>query len=191
MHTIRSLLPWEWPKLRDHLLRLDAADRRMRFGHALGDRGIETFVRHINWLQDRVCVAVDDGGAVIGAVHLSRLDDGAAELAFSVEAAHRGRGVGQALADRAILAARNGGYRRVHIFCLAENIAMRRLAARCGMRLACEATDCEGCQRLEPATPMSWLSEVIGEVAGLAAATAAFGRHGWRLLRPAPPSVAA
>ncbi len=191
MYTIRSLLPWEWPKLRDHLLRLDAADRRMRFGHALGDQAIDAFVRKINWLQDRVSVAIDADGVVVGAVHISRLDDGAAELAFSVEPVHRGRGVGQALAARALLAARNAGYRRVHIFCLAENIAMRRLAARCGMRLACEATDCEGCQRLEPATPLSWLSELIGEIAGLAAAGAAVSRRNWGLLKPVLPSAVA
>lgn len=191
MHTIRTLLPWEASKFQEHLKRLDPEDRRLRFGHALCPDGIDAYVRRIDWLRDRVLVAIDGDGEIVGAVHISRLDNHATELAFSVESGHRNRGVGTALAERAVLAARNLGYRRAHIYCLCENLTMRRLAVRCGMKVTCHAGDCEGCQLLEPATPMTWLRELFAESFGQSAAAVYANSRRLGLLRPTAPTIAA
>lgn len=163
MHTVRTLWPWEWPSLRRHLLRLDAEDQRLRFGLAPGTAAVDEYLKHIDWVRDRLFVCTNSDGEIIGAVHVGRLNARAVELAFSVERPYRAAGVGTALAERGMLWARNQGYGEAHVYCLFENTAMRRLAARCGMRLTCDGGHCEGSCPLAPPTLASWLKELTEE----------------------------
>jgi GNAT superfamily N-acetyltransferase len=58
----------------------------------------------------------DVGGVAVGSVMVSVRDDGTGWLSkFFVDDAHRGRGIGRALLDRAISAARERGYRRLRL----------------------------------------------------------------------------
>lgn len=41
--VVRKLWGWEWERLRGHLLRLDAEDRRMRFGRPVSDGFIHAY----------------------------------------------------------------------------------------------------------------------------------------------------
>ena len=45
--TIRKLWSTEGPKLRDHLLRLDPSNRRMRFAHAVSDQFITDYASRL------------------------------------------------------------------------------------------------------------------------------------------------
>jgi RimJ/RimL family protein N-acetyltransferase len=182
MYTIRSLMPWEAWKLKAHLLRLDDDDRRLRFGYRISDAAIEAFVSRINWLNERVLVASDEEGHVIGAVHVARLGSRDAEFAFSVERNYRQRGIGGALCQRALLWARNRGFRRAFTYCAAQNMAMRRLALACGMRVSCTGGDCEGNLSLAPASLSTWLSEMLGESWALSSLFLAAQRRSLSLL---------
>jgi RimJ/RimL family protein N-acetyltransferase len=190
MHTIRTLLPWELPKFRDHLLRLTPEDRRLRFGHALSEAGVDAYVRGIDWVRDRVLACDGDGHEVIGAVHVCRIGGGGVELAFSVEGEYRNRGIGAALAERAMLWARNRGYRRIHAYCQPENMPMRRLASRCGMKAPCEVGECEGMLELEPATMATWFRELVSECLGFNALLFVAHNRTVSLPRQRPPSLA-
>ena len=69
--SIRTLTASELPKYRDHLLRLDEADRRLRFGFPISDQAIRDHVRKIDLATDRMLVQVDDELEIIGAVHIA------------------------------------------------------------------------------------------------------------------------
>ena len=190
MVLIRTMFPNEMFRYREHLFRLSAEDRRLRFGNVVGDGVIDAYVDGIKPVRDRILVHMDGSLAVIGAVHISASRRHATELAFSVHKAARGAGLGTQLAERAILWSRNRGIRRVSICCLPENRAMRRLTARIGMAMTTEDGMCEGTLALAGATPLSVLRETAQETAALADAAArwnarALGGFGLSALQPA------
>ncbi|MBV8262959.1 MAG: GNAT family N-acetyltransferase [Candidatus Eremiobacteraeota bacterium] len=123
--------------LRDHLLRLDLDSRRDRFNGFLDDSFIE-----------RYAARCDEDGTLIIGYFVDGLVRGAAELhppggspdqfpevAFSVEASVRRKGIGTMLFRRLIAEARRKGYRALRITTGASNHAMRALAKKFGARL--------------------------------------------------------
>src|SRR5512143_1777378 len=159
---IRPLTPAELPNYLEHLLRLDPADRRMRFGFPIGDTGIRAHVQRID-LRTGHILALFDNLDVVAAAHIVRAGDDVAEFAFSVDRQWRGRGVGSELFDRAVLWARN---RRIHqaiVYCLNENQAMRHIARKAGVQMTVEAGEIDGRLELLPATPLSLLVEQASE----------------------------
>jgi RimJ/RimL family protein N-acetyltransferase len=167
MDIARILTPAELDLYRDHLLRLGAADRRLRFGATVGDETIEAFVARISPWDTRIIARFNDRLEVVAAVQVTVVDGPLAELAFSVDEAERGRGLGTALMRRALLWARNRGIRRLCLYCRAENHAMRRIARRAGMALAMSEGDAEGFLDVPPSTPLSIAREFCSEQAGL------------------------
>ena len=167
MRCIRTLGAAELPKYRDHLLRLDAEDRRLRFGFIIDDAGIREHVRQLDPRTDRIIAQIDDDLRVVGAAHIAPADDGAVEFAISVDHSWRGRGLGAELFDEAVLRARNRGMRRAYIYSLVDNQAMRHLARKAGMAIYSEAGESEACLALPPPTPLSLLREVASERWGM------------------------
>ncbi len=167
MIAARMLMPAEMELYRDHLLRLDAADRRLRFGATLGDAAIEAFLARISPWKTRIIACFNHRLEVTAAVQVSRADGPLAEIAFSVDAAERGQGLATALMDRALLWARNRGIRRVHAHCRAENQPMRRLARRAGLAIDMSPGEAEGILDLPAATPLTIARELWLEQAGL------------------------
>jgi GNAT superfamily N-acetyltransferase len=110
---------------------------------------------------------MDDDLRVVGAAHIAPADDGAVELAISVDRSWRGRGLGAELFDEAVLRARNRGMRRAYIYSLVDNQAMRHLARRAGMQINSEAGESEACLVLPPPTALSLLREVASERWGM------------------------
>lgn len=126
----------ELPLLRDHLLRLDAESRHDRFNGFLDDSFIERYAARC--AEDgTVIVAYIVDGVVRGAAELHPPeDDSLPEVAFSVEASARRKGVGSLLFRRLIAEARWKGHKRLRITTGAENHAMRALARKFGAHLA-------------------------------------------------------
>src|SRR5262249_16901148 len=123
--------------LRDHLLRLDAESRHDRFNGFLDDSFIERYAEKCA-NDGTVIVAYMENGEVRGAAELHPPEaspDSLPEIAFSVEACVRRRGVGSLLFERLILEARWKGYRRLRVTTGAQNHAMRALAAKFGANL--------------------------------------------------------
>lgn len=163
MRYIRTLLPAELSKYRDHLLRLSPDDRRLRFGFPISDEGIDTFVDRLRTRGDRVLVHFNPTLEVIGAAQVASTDREAAELAFSVDETERGQGIGRDLFRRGLLWARNRGIRRAHLHFLAENRSMRLLAREAGMEITLEAGECEAVVDLPAPTATTLLTEMTLE----------------------------
>lgn len=167
MSAIRMLTPFEIDKYRDHLLRLGPEDRRLRFGGFTDTTRVVEFADGIKLRDTRVLAHLDPDLEVVAAVQISVLPGGAVELAFTVDPAYRRSGIGTALMDRALLWARNRGLSHVHVHCLAENIAMRRLVRGAGMGMTTEAGETQAIMELPRATPLSLVAEALAEGTGL------------------------
>jgi GNAT superfamily N-acetyltransferase len=128
----------ELPLLRDHLMRLDRISRHDRFHGFMDDSFIERYAEKCA-NDGTVIIAFFEGGVVRGAAELHPPDqspDSLPEIAFSVEASVRRRGVGSMLFKKLIEEARAKGYRSLRITTGAQNGAMRALANKFGARLS-------------------------------------------------------
>ena len=178
---VRTLLQQEeLPLLRDHLLRLDPESRHDRFNGFLDD----TFI-------DRYAARCADDGTVIVAYIVDGMVRGAAELhppegdtlpevAFSVEACARRKGVGSVLFRRLIAEARWIGYKRLRITTGAENYAMRALAHRFGAHLAFENGESTGTINLTK-TPAAGLADLAVAPFVASGAILSFNETCWKL----------
>lgn len=160
-------MPHEMALYRDHLLRLDDADRRLRFGARRDDAAIYAYVSSLRPSADVVLAHFGNDLEVLGAAHIALTAARVAEFAFSVEASRRGSGIGAALFSRAILFARNRGTRTAVVYCLAANRAMRILARNAAMSVDSAAGDSEGSVDLPPPSSRSIFTEMVSEHAGL------------------------
>jgi GNAT superfamily N-acetyltransferase len=127
----------ELPLLRDHLLRLDRNSRHDRFHGFMDDSFIERYAEKCA-NDGTVVIAFFENGVVRGAAELHPPDqspDSLPEIAFSVEASVRRRGVGSILFRKLIKEARAKGYQNLRITTGAQNDAMRALAGKFGAQL--------------------------------------------------------
>lgn len=127
----------ELPLLRDHLLRLDRNSRRDRFHGFMDDSFIERYAEKCA-NDGTTIVAFFENGVVRGAAELhppEQSQDSLPEIAFSVEASVRRRGVGSILFRKLIAVARAKGYTSLRITTGAQNEAMRALANKFGAQL--------------------------------------------------------
>lgn len=167
MKIITRKLPRpEHTKFACHLRKLDAEDRRLRFGLAIGDAAIDDYVTRIDFGRDAVFGVFDDALELSGAAHLARAD-AHAELGVSVLPAHRGRGIGAALLARALLHARNWGIATLFMHCLTENGVMMHLAQKQGMRIVVESGEADAHLELPPPSPASIAQALFDERVGL------------------------
>lgn len=130
--NIRKLWPTETDKFRDHLLRLDKLNRRLRFAHGVSDAFIEDYAARMSETGG-IVYGYFDGEEVRAAAELKKLGDmwgREAEAAFSVERPLQEHGIGTELMGRVIRTARNRGIQHLCISCLAENGKMRAIARK-------------------------------------------------------------
>ena len=130
--SIRKLWPTETDQFRDHLLRLDRDNRRLRFAHGVSDTFIADYASRMNEMGS-IVYGYSADGQVRAAAELRKLGDTwgeEAEAAFSVEAAFQDHGIGSDLMGRVIRAARNRGIQRLWMSCLAENSKMQAIARK-------------------------------------------------------------
>lgn len=166
---VRSLTAKELPLLRDHLLRLDRDSRRDRFNGSLDDNFVVRYA--IKCVSDgTVVLAYVEDGMVRGAAELHQPDlspGSLPEIAFSVEACVRRRGVGSILFTTLIGKARALGYDSLRITTSAQNDAMRALAKKFGAHLTFRAGESAGTIEVrqkshdEPAGSAASLLDVI------------------------------
>jgi GNAT superfamily N-acetyltransferase len=168
--TVRKLWIGEAELYRQHLLRLDAESRRNRFGGAVSDEFIRRYAEP-SALIDAIIYGLFVDGVLRGAAELRLLEHaGDAEAALSIERAWQSRGVGTALLERVLLAARNRQIERLHMLCLAENRRMQRLARKFGAELSFQSGGVVGEMKARHPTPMSVMCELAADSTDLAAA---------------------
>jgi GNAT superfamily N-acetyltransferase len=184
--TIRKLWIGEAEKYRDHLLRLDAESRRNRFSGGVSDDFIRNFVT-LTLSIDAVIHGFFIDGVLRGAGELRAFGTMApdeAEAAFSIEQSWQSHGVGTALLERTILAARNRGIKLLHMTCLARNQRMQQLAHKFDAELTFDFGSVVGEVEAPFPTPLSMLREFVDDGHGFA--TAILDAQ-FRMLRPARP----
>lgn len=174
-----------WPAERDlftaHLLRLDAATRRERFGTAVNDEFLRNYAETTFGVGGLVYAYVE-AGEVRGAAELRGLEEiivETGEAAFSVERDWRRRGIGEALFGRLITAARNRNVRTLYMTCLPENAAMRNLARKFEAELVGGYNDVEGRIATGAPTPFTLLDEALDNARSFATLSLSLQRRFW------------
>jgi GNAT superfamily N-acetyltransferase len=180
--VIRKIWIGEIEKYREHLLRLDQDSRSNRFGGAVSEEFITNYVGTIGSL-DAIIHGFFIDGVLRGAAELRPIGTAPsdeAEAAFSIEQPWQSHGVGSALLDRTLLAARNRGIKLLHMSCLAHNQRMQQLARKFDAELSFDFGSVIGEVETPHPTPMSMLREWFAD--GHSFATAALDAQS-RLLK--------
>ena len=169
---IRKLWIGEANVYRNHLLRLDRDSRHSRFGGAVADEFIENYVTTTFGLSAVVHGFFVDG-VLRGAAELRPLGPAfarEAEVAFSIESEWQSHGVGSALLDRTLLAARNRTIKTLHMACLANNRRMQDLARKFEAELSFDFGSVVGEVAAPRPTPLSVMREIMADGHGFATA---------------------
>src|SRR6202034_180325 len=95
---------------------------------------------------------------------------GQAEAALSVEKPWRSQAVGSGLLARTLLAARNRGFRHLHMTCLADNERMQQLARKLAAELSVDFGSVVGAVESPRPTPLSLMRDLVTDSHGFAAA---------------------
>jgi RimJ/RimL family protein N-acetyltransferase len=167
--NIRSLRRIELYKYADHLLRLSAHDRYLRFSGSVSDQSIRDYVKSINLMEGAVKVICDDALQVVAAVHVLTFQDGhAAEIALSVEEGSRGLGYGRALFKSAVKWVKTRSIERIYSMCLRENGPMMHIASAQGMTLYHDSAETEAYLEIDKPTFFAYWEEILEEQFGWA-----------------------
>ncbi len=94
------------PYLQLHFLCLGDEGLRTRFGAVPGPRVVREYVARIDFVRDRLFAVQGDEGSLAAVAHVA-FGGGAAQVAVTVLPGWRGRGLGEALLDRAMAHLRN------------------------------------------------------------------------------------
>ena len=180
---IRKLWGIEMDAYLDHLLRLDAESRHNRFGAAISDDMIQTHVATAR-SSDVIVHGFFMDGVLRGAADLriyGPLYRREAEAAFSIEKPWQSHGIGSALLERSLLAARNRGIHLLHVCCLFENQRMQQLVRKFEAELSFDFGTVIGKVENPYPTPLSVMQELVVEGQSF---TAAYVDFHSRLLMP-------
>lgn len=166
------------PLVRAHLLTLSEGDRYLRFGHAVSDTEIESYVQHLDFQRDLVFGVFNWRLRPVAISHLALapLPTAAgqhagvmAEFGVSVEPRMRGRGLGALLFTHAARHARALGVQTMFIHALSENVPMLRIARRAGARVERHGSESEAFLRLPligPPPAPRWYERLLPHWAG-------------------------
>jgi GNAT superfamily N-acetyltransferase len=180
----RKLWDHDRPDVAAHLRRLGPAERHERFLRATRDEASDAYVAGLDPHRALLLGCFVDGVLRgVAELHLGVGNRfGHAEAAFSVERDFQGHGVGRALMERVVTAARNRGVRLLWLLCLAENHRMRRIAHGFGLAATVEAGEVVGVLHLPPPNVATLLAEAMEDgQAAVRKAAALAGALGCRL----------
>ena len=158
--TIRELYDEESDRVAAFLLALSNHDRYRRFGRPMTDAALHRYVTQIDWDDAVLLGAFDSHAELVGLLELVHAGNGC-EIAIAVAAAHRDKGLGKALMDRALLKAKVHGCDKVLLLCQMDNEPMRRLARSAGLDSTVEEGEVTGTLEL----PQAGLAEVTEDAA--------------------------
>ena len=149
---VRLARPADHGSMADFFRRLSKTSRRLRFFSLAepGDELIDVFCDDSD-PRKRLCLVVtrasSRGERIIASANYIALDETSAEIAFAVEDAFQGKGIGSLLLERlAVLAARNG-IRRLCAMTLPENQPMLDIFRASGFESHSRAND--GCVEID------------------------------------------
>jgi GNAT superfamily N-acetyltransferase len=170
--SIRKLWLGETKIYRDHLLRLDPASRRDRFGPAATDDVVRDYVNAKAGAEATIH-GFFVAGTLRGVAELRPIGSNLekrADAALSVERPWQSYGVGSALLQRLLLTARNRRIKWLHMACLANNLRMQQLARKFEADLSFDIESVIGTVQAARPTPLSVMREVVADGHAVAAA---------------------
>jgi RimJ/RimL family protein N-acetyltransferase len=135
--------------LLDHFRALSKEDLRLRFGGPMTEERLGQYVAGIDLARDAVFGVFDGELRLVGVAHVALMEDGA-ELGVSVIPGERGKGIGNALFQRANAYARNQFLGQLFMHCLVENQVMMHIARKNGMKMVTEAGEADAYLELAP-----------------------------------------
>ncbi len=139
---IRPIRPDDAELLVDFYSRVSERSKYLRFFAPMPDlsaREVQRFVQVDH--NDRVALVLLVGQRMIAVGRFDRIDPAQAEVAFLVEDAYQGRGIGQILLEHLAQAGRERGVERFMAEVLPENTQMIRTFREAGYRVASEFED--------------------------------------------------
>ena len=148
--------------VQEHLRSLKATDRHLRVGGAMSDSSIDHYVAH-TWEGANEWLGVIEDGKVIAAIHIAFETETKAELGLSVDPKWRGKKLGQALFERAIVFLKARQVQDVYMHCLSENAVMRHIARKNEMHMESAYGETDADLVLKEATPLDKYQEVLIE----------------------------
>ncbi|MDD2546576.1 MAG: GNAT family N-acetyltransferase, partial [Burkholderiaceae bacterium] len=164
---IRALGPSYRERITAHLLKLEPADRYLRFGYAANDEQIRRYTEQLNFERDEIFGVYNRRLELIAMAHLAFSGEpdhqGCAEFGVSVLKQARGRGLGARLFERAVIHARNAGVSMVFIHALSENTAMLKIARNAGALVERDGSESEAYLQIPPANLDTRMSELVGQ----------------------------
>ncbi len=169
---IRKLWAGESEVFRDHLLRLDAESRRLRFGSAVSVEFIDRYASRA-FRGGTVVHGYFVDGVLRAAAELYPLGDvlpDEGEAAFSVERDYQNHGLGTVLLERVILSARNRGIRTLCLSCLAQNRRMQQIVRKFNAEMTFDTGDVVAELTAPFPTAMSLAREAAADARGVAGA---------------------
>ncbi len=133
---IRALTSRHRRRIAEHIIALPEHDRYLRFGYVATDEQVHKYVDGMDFKRDEIYGIFNRRLQLIAMAHLAISSDpknpNCAEFGVSVSADARGKGLGSALFERAILHARSENIDMLFIHALSENAAMLKIARNAG-----------------------------------------------------------
>jgi GNAT superfamily N-acetyltransferase len=169
---IRKVWIAEAERYRDHLLRLDPASRHSRFGGAVSDTIVHQRA-DLAFTADHVVHGFFVDGILRGAAELkifAGVPARAAEAALSIEQRWQSLGVGSALLERTLLAARSRDIRFLLLECLADDVRMQQLARKFDAELTFDSGRAVREVMRPCPTPFSLMRDMLADGHGFATA---------------------
>jgi RimJ/RimL family protein N-acetyltransferase len=149
---IRALTSRHRRRIAEHILALPDHDRYLRFGYMATDEQVRKYVDGLNFKRDEIYGIFNRRLQLIAMAHLALASDpknpNCAEFGVSVSADARGKGLGTALFERAILHARAENIDMIFIHALSENDAMLKIARKAGAQVESYGGEVEAHLRL-------------------------------------------
>ena len=125
-------------KIYDHFYNdIVGDDRYLRFGMVASDDYLQNYLikSYENFGTENMWFIAENGGKVVGTVHVNIDDKGTAEMGFTVSPGFRGAGIAQNLFYRGSTWAAMKGAKTIFTHCLSQNKVMQHIAKKNGMSI--------------------------------------------------------
>jgi RimJ/RimL family protein N-acetyltransferase len=134
MFTTQLLAVKDRYRYGDWLKAQDDETRRLYFGVSTGAGLIERLIERIEAEPDRheILIAQNCDGW-LGTVHIAKIDTTTVEFGIIVHTDYRGKGIGNAMLEEAIVWARNRNYSELFMHCLGRNKPIQHLCHKHGL----------------------------------------------------------
>jgi len=120
--------------LKNHIKSLSSADKYLRFGYPVHDETVDKYVDSTFNQRNHIWFGVANDSKIIATSHVV-LDSSQSlsEFGLTVDENYRNKGIAKLLFGVGLDLCREHKIRKILLFCLAQNIAMRHIAKHFGL----------------------------------------------------------